>query len=83
MHGATTSEVEVSLVSKQGFWILCGKEELFLSYADFPWFKSATIEQVTSVARPAPNHLYWPLLDIDLSIDSIRNPQKFPLIAKS
>lgn len=77
------NHIEVSLVSKQGFWMLIDDEELFLAYADFPWFKTATIEQMMSVERPSENHLYWPSLDIDLSLESIRNPGLFPLISKT
>ena len=82
MPGMTISEVEVSLVSNQGFWLLTDDEELFLSYADFPWFKEATIAQITQVERPTKNHLYWPNLDIDLSLESVRHPAKFPLVSK-
>lgn len=77
------NHIEISLVSKHGFWILIDDEELFLAYADFPWFKSATIEQITSVERPSTDHLYWPNLDVDLSLESIRNPNLFPLISKT
>ena len=57
MHGTPTSEIEVSLVTGQGFWLLLGDEELFVSYADFPWFRQATVEQVTTVERPSEAHL--------------------------
>jgi hypothetical protein len=77
------NHIEISLVSKHGFWILIDDEELFLAYADFPWFKSATIEQITYVERPSTDHLYWPNLDVDLSLESIRNPNLFPLISKT
>ena len=80
---AEANQIEVSLVSKLGFWILIEDEELFLAYADFPWFKTATIEQITLVERPSENHLYWPNLDVDLSLESIRNPGLFPLISKT
>ena len=83
MRGTVTSAIEVSLVSQQGFWLLLGDEELFVPYADFPWFKKASIEQITEIEHPTGNHLYWPLLDVDLSVESIRNPSAFPLIAKS
>ena len=83
MPGTPTSEIEVSLISQRGFWILLEKEELFVPYVDFPWFKKATIEQITSIERPGANHLYWPLLDVDLSIESVRNPSLFPLISNS
>jgi hypothetical protein len=83
MPGAATSEVEIYLASNQGFWLLLKDEELFVSYIEFPWFKQATLEQITTVEWPAPNHLYWPMLDVDLAVESIRNPSQFPLVAKS
>ena len=82
MPGIATSEVEVSLASNKGFWLLLKNEELFVPYAEFPWFKQATLEQITSVEWLTPNHLYWPLLDVDLAVESIRDPKQFPLIAK-
>ena len=82
MPGVFISEIEVSVVSTKGFWLLLDNEELFLSYAEFPWFNKATIEQMTTIERPSSQHLYWPLLDIDLSVESIRNPALFPLISK-
>ncbi len=81
MPGIFTSNVEVTNVSQHGFWILLENEELFLSFEKFPWFKNATIEQLIAVERPTENHLYWPQLDIDLSVGSIRDPGAFPLIA--
>ena len=82
MHGASTSEIEVSLVSNKGFWLLLGDEELFVAYTDFPWFKQATIEQITTIEWPSADHLYWPLLDVDLSVASIRDPALFPMISQ-
>ena len=82
MPGAPTSEIEVSLVSNKGFWLLLDNEELFVSYGEFPWFKQATVEQITTIERPSSNHLYWPLLDVDLSVKSVRNPTLFPLTSK-
>lgn len=82
MHGITTSEAEVTNVSKHGFWLLLGDEELLLPFDQFPWFKQATVEQLTTVEWPTPDHLYWPQLDVDLSVSSIRRPQDFPLISQ-
>ena len=58
MPGTNTSEAEVTHVSRHGFWLLLGGEELLLPFVDFPWFKHATIEQLTNVEWPSPNHLY-------------------------
>ena len=81
MPGTATSEVEVTHVSKHGFWLLLGDEELHLAFADFPWFRSATIDQLSDVQRPTAGHLYWPRLDVDLAVDSIRDPAAFPLVS--
>lgn len=82
-RGKNTSGVEVLNVSSNGFWLLLGDEELFVPFKEFPWFQDAPIAHVTNVARPSPHHLYWPDLDIDLAVESIRNPELFPLISRS
>ncbi|MBZ0105160.1 MAG: DUF2442 domain-containing protein [Sulfuricella denitrificans] len=82
MLGTRTSEIEVSLASNKGFWLLLDDEEVFVAFSEFPWFKQATIDEITTVERPSKNHLYWPLLDVDLALESILNPSQFPLIAK-
>ena len=83
MLGTSTSVPEVTHVSKHGFWMLLDTEELLVPFEHFPWFKKATIEQLSDVQWPTENHLYWPQLDIDLSIESIRDPSAFPLVAKA
>ena len=83
MHGTATSAAEVTHVSRHGFWLLLNNEELLVPFAEFPWFKQATIEQLSAVQWPGKDHLYWPQLDVDLSAESIRNPQAFPLVSKA
>lgn len=82
MSGTVTSAAEVTHVSRHGLWLLLGDEELFLPFESFPWFKSATIEQISQVEWPTKDHVYWPLLDIDLSVAAIRDPAAFPLVTK-
>jgi hypothetical protein len=81
MHGSVTSAPEVTHVSRHGFWLLLGNEELFVPFEQFPWFRSATIEQLSAFEWPSTDHLYWPMLDVDLSVASIRNPSAFPLVS--
>ena len=83
MPGTATSAPEVTHVSKHGLWLLLGDEELLLPFEKFPWFKKATIEQIEQVEWPTPNHLYWPQLDVDLSVESIRSPDAFPLVSRA
>jgi Protein of unknown function (DUF2442) len=83
MPGTTTSAAEVTNISRHGFWLLLGDEELLLPFEQFPWFRSATLAQITEVECPSPGHLYWPSLDVDLSVESIRNPESFPLVSRA
>lgn len=81
--GPGISPAEVTNVSLHGFWLFIGERELFVPFRDFPWFKDASIRQLTNVERPSPRHLYWPELDIDLAVDSIEHPGKYPLVSKA
>ena len=72
-------ETEVTNISSNGLWILSNKKEFFLSYDDFPWFKDKTINDITKVESFGQGHLYWENLDVDLSLDIIEHPERFPL----
>ncbi len=82
MPGTATLDVEVSNISAHGFWLLLGNEELPVPYAQFPWFRNATVAQLLAVERPSADHLYWPALDVDVSIASLRDPAAFPLVSR-
>ena len=75
-------ETEVTNISTHGLWILTGDREFFLSYEQFPWFKHRTIDEIIKVEKFGENHLYWSKLDVDLSLEMIEYPEKFPLKAK-
>ena len=79
--GEPTSQVEVANISRQGFWLFVGARELFVSFKKFPWFESAPVAKILNVQRPQADHLYWPDLDVDLSVESIEYPERFPLVS--
>lgn len=79
--GKNTSTVEVTHISVHGIRILSGDNEMFLSDENFPWFKDVAIGKILKVKEPTPNHFYWPDLDVDLSVDIIQHPERFPLIS--
>ena len=80
--GIPTSLVEVTNISLHGFWLLLEDEEIFLSFTEFPWFRDAAVGKILHVELPSSNHLYWPELDVDLAVESIRHPEQFPLVSK-
>ncbi|MBD2114266.1 MULTISPECIES: DUF2442 domain-containing protein [Cyanophyceae] len=80
-HGIITSKTEVSNISVNGLWLLCNDHEYFLPYEEFPWFRDAPVKHVFHLEEPHSGHLYWPDLDVDLSLEVIQHPERFPLVA--
>jgi len=83
MLGADIFQTEITNISSHGVWLLSAGKELFMSYDDFPWFKDAPIGKVLNVEEPTPGHFYWPDLDVDLGVESIEHPDRFPLTARN
>lgn len=81
--GVSTSAIEVLNVSPHGFWLLVAEREYFLGFDDFPWFRNATLGQLFNVELLHADHLYWPSLDVDLDLDRIEHPEKYPLVANA
>jgi len=82
-RGKSTSAIEVGNVTGHGFWLLVDGRELYLPFDQFPWFRQASIEALTRIERPSPHHLYWPILDIDLAVESIEHPERYPLVSRA
>jgi len=82
MIGKDTSEAEITNISSHGIWLLLGEKESFLPFEDFPWFKDATVSAIQNVQLVHSRHLYWPDLDVDIAVESIEHPERFPLVAR-
>ena len=83
LPGKHTSDVEVTNVSPHGFWLLVDERELFVPFEAFPWFEDATVRELGDVERPSAHHLYWPALDVDLALESLEHPERFPLVSRA
>lgn len=81
--GTGTSEAEVTQISKHGIWLLIADKEHFLSFETLPWFKNGSVSAIQNVELLNEHHLYWPDLDIDLAVESIEHPDRFPLLVKA
>lgn len=80
--GIDTSLPEVTNISPHGIWLLAAEEELFLFFEEFLWFKEARVSAILHVECPQPGHFYWPDMDVDLSLKSIKHPERYPLVSK-
>ena len=81
-HGKSTS-ASVENITPFGIWLLVKGAEYFLNYETYPYFKDQTLRAIQNVQLLHGYHLYWPDLDVDLEIDNLENPQKYPLQSKS
>jgi len=81
--GKSTLAVEITNISAHGVWLLTHDKELFMPYDEFPWFAEQSIKSIINVEESSENHFYWPYLDVDLTVDMIEHPERFPLKAKN
>jgi hypothetical protein len=84
-HGGATSGAEVVHVSSHGFWVFleARDRELFLPFRQFPWFADASIRELSRIEVERDHILRWPGLDVDLDVDRIEHPERYPLVARS
>lgn len=74
---------EITKISANGVWLLTHDKALFMPYDEFPWFAEQSIKSIINVEEISDNHFYWPDLDVDLTLDMIEHPERFPLKAKN
>ena len=77
-----SESVSVLMINAQGIMISVQGYDYFLSYNRIPWMKDAPIRSVLNVQMSGPEAIEWPDLDVDLEIDSLRHPERYPLVIK-
>jgi len=70
--------VSVENISAFGIWLFVKGKEYFLDFSTYTYFKDQTIKSIQNVKLLHGFHLYWPDLDVDLEIDNLENPGKYP-----
>lgn len=76
--GTTTSAVEVTHIDCRSLWLYVDGKEHYMPFDEFPWFADATVRQISTIERHGRDHFHWPALDVDLTIDMIDHPEKYP-----
>lgn len=76
------TSVNVENITQFGIWMFVNGKEYFLSYEDYPYFEDQTVKSIQNVKLLHGFHLFWPDIDIDLEIDNLENPEKYPLKSK-
>ena len=77
-HGKNTL-VSIENITPFGIWLFVKDKEYFLGYNEYPYFKDQTLRSIQNIQLLLDYHLYWPELDVDLEIDNLEHPEKYPL----
>ena len=77
-----STSASVLMINAQGIMISVKGQDYFLSYNRIPWMRDAAIRSVLNVQMCGPDAIEWPDLDVDLEIDSLRHPERYPLVIK-
>ena len=72
--------VEVTAISATGFWLLVGDREYYVAFADYPAFRLATVAQIFAVQPQGSSHFHWSELDVDIELEALEQPERFPLV---
>jgi len=56
------------------------EKEYFIPFSDYPFFRSASVEDVFRVRLFPPSQLHWEKLDIDIELEALEHPEAFPLV---
>ncbi len=76
------TSASVLMINDKGIMISVMGQDYFLSYNRIPWMRDATISDVLNIKMCGKHAVEWPKLDIDLEIDSLKHPERYPLLMK-
>ena len=78
--GEPTAGASVINTGPHGFWLRVGHKAYFLDFDKFPSFRNATEAQISSVELLENDHVSWPELNLDVTLESITRPSEFPRV---
>ena len=77
-----STSASVLMINGQGIMVSVLGRDYFLSYNRVPWMRDASISKVLNVQMSGPDAIEWPDLDVDLEIESLKHPERYPLVMK-
>ncbi|MFZ5902139.1 MAG: DUF2442 domain-containing protein [Chloroflexota bacterium] len=81
MPGTSTSLLEkaqITNIERDGFWLLTRAGEYFVAFDNYPDFRGAKLEQIFNF-QENDDDFHWPDLDIDIELEALQHPERFPL----
>ncbi|MFH1708647.1 MAG: DUF2442 domain-containing protein [Planctomycetota bacterium] len=80
MSRSVLPQVEVTCISAHGIWLFVKETEYLLPFDEYPWFRDAKMADIMAVRLLHGHHLRWDALDVDLELESLADPDQYPLI---
>ncbi len=76
------TSASVLMINNQGIMISVAGNDYFLSYNRVPWLKDATVRNILNIKMLGNNAVEWPDLDVDLEVESLKHPERYPLVMR-
>lgn len=76
------TSVNVLMINAQGMMLSVLGQDYFVSYNRVPWLRDARISSALNVRLCGRHAIEWPDLDVDLEIESLKHPERYPLVMK-
>lgn len=78
----TDTSASVLMINAQGIMLNVQGCDYFISYNRIPWMQDAPIRDVLNVRMCGKHAIEWPNLDVDLEVESLRHPERYPLVIR-
>lgn len=79
---AKSPQVTIKQINGDSLTIAIGTQTHSLPFSRYPWFAGKPEKAVRNLKVSKLGHLRWPDLDVDLSTEIIKHPERYPLKAK-
>ena len=76
------TSVNVRSIMPDGILISVQGKDYYLSFNRLPWFRDAKLSDIMNVSMIGDEGIRWDALDVDLEIESLKYPEKYPLVMK-
>ncbi len=76
------TSIKVVSIHAEGIYLSVAGKDYFISYNRVPWFRNATVNEIMNVTLMGRMGIRWEDLDVDLEIDSLEHPEKYPHVIK-
>ena len=76
------TSVNVRSILPDGILVSVQGKDYFLSFERLPWFKTAKVSDIMNVVADGDDAICWEALDVGLEIDSLKHPERYPIVMK-